>query len=94
MDNDPDHTSKALAKSLDDTNKVKGTSGDFKLKRILGQNWKGICKQWSQLWDWLCEERWAKIPASWWVLMEDYQRRLTQVKQPKGKTTNYWDLKL
>ena len=96
MDNDPKHTSKVLAKWLED-NKVKllewpTQSPDLNpIENVLADLKKHVRARkptnLTQLHQ-LCQEEWAKIhPTYCGKLVEDHSKRLTQVKQFKGNAT-------
>ena len=91
MDNDPKHTSKVVAKWLQD-NKVKvlewpSQSSDLEhlwaeLKECVRARRPKNLTQLHQL----CQEEWAKIhPTYCGKRVEGYQKHLTQVKQFKGQ---------
>ena len=98
MDNDPEQTSKVVAKWLKD-NKVKvlewpSQSPDFNPIEIVWAELKKCVQarrptNLTQLHQ-LCQEEWAKIhPTCCGKLVEGYQKCLTQVKQFKGNATKY-----
>ena len=96
MDNDPKHTSKILAK-LDNKVKVLERPSQRPDLNPIEHLWAELKKRvrarrptnLTQLHK-LCQEEWAKIhPTYCGKLVEGYRKRLTQVKQFKGKATKY-----
>ena len=94
MDNDPKHTSKVVAKWLND-NKVKGLewpsqSPDFNPIENVWAELKKCVQAWRTTNLTLCQEEWAKIhPTYCGKLVEGYPKHLTQVEQFKGDVTKY-----
>ena len=97
MDNDPRHTSKVVAKWLND-NKVKVSEWPSQSPDInpIENLWPELKKRvrarrptnLTQLF--LCQEEWAKIhPTYCGKLVEGYPKRLTQVKQFKDNANKY-----